>query len=178
MPTETVRLMHYDPRWRQEFQQTRSSILMCCEGWVTDAQHIGSTAISGLIARPTIDVIATVQAAEGMEAAAMLIEGLNFRREQSPDWAAGAITLIKPRNIHPDVPEPTHRILLALEASSILKRTIGIRDHFRGHPEVAMDWEESKVASWRNCEGDVTRYESDKAGFFADLEDQLGVTRD
>ncbi|MDG2222325.1 MAG: GrpB family protein, partial [Rubripirellula sp.] len=42
--------MHYDPRWRQEFEQTRSSILSSTEGWVTGVEHIGSTAISGLIA--------------------------------------------------------------------------------------------------------------------------------
>ncbi len=65
MPDQRVRLMHYDPRWRQEFEQTRSSILHSCAGWVTAVEHIGSTAISGLIARPTIDVIASVADDEG-----------------------------------------------------------------------------------------------------------------
>ena len=31
-----------------------------CDGWVTAVEHVGSTAISGLIARPTVDVLAAV----------------------------------------------------------------------------------------------------------------------
>ena len=77
MEEKKVRLMHYDPRWRQEFQQTKSSILHSCAGWVTAVEHVGSTAISGLIARPIIDVLAAVADESALATAAQLIEGLN-----------------------------------------------------------------------------------------------------
>ncbi|QDT01802.1 dephospho-CoA kinase/protein folding accessory domain-containing protein [Rubripirellula lacrimiformis] len=173
MHDETVRLMHYDPRWKQEFEQTRSSILFSCEGWVTGVQHVGSTAISGLIARPTIDVIATVRDRDGLAPARMLIEGLNFRCEDSANWAAEAITLCKPRSPPAGQPDPTHRVMLVQEGSELLRRAIRLRDFFRSHPETAIRWEETKVASWRDCEGDLHRYESDKAIFLAHLSDQL-----
>ena len=106
------RLMHHDATWRQEFQQTRSSLLQSCDGWVTRVEHIGSTAIAGLIARPTIDVIAGVDDLDGLTAAAMLIEGLNYRRIDPPVWAGDSITLQKPRIIrHPDS-IPTHLVFL------------------------------------------------------------------
>ena len=75
MKEKQVRLMHYDPRWRQQFQQTRSSILHSCAGWVTAVEHVGSTTISGLIARPTIDVLAAVMDEDSLMVAAELIEG-------------------------------------------------------------------------------------------------------
>lgn len=176
MQDETVRLMHYDPRWRQEFEQTRSSILFSCDGWVTAVEHIGSTAISGLIARPTIDVVATVQSVEGLEPAGLLIEGLNFRRLDSPQWAADAITLLKPRHSPDGSPEPTHRVFLVPDPSPTLARSVRLRDYLRSHPETAIRLEESKVASWRNCEGDLEQYESDKALFLAHLEDQIDAS--
>ena len=82
MRDDPVRLMYYDPRWRQEFEQTRSSILHSCAGWVTAVEHIGSTAIPGLVARPTIDVAAAADDQEGMEQASLLIEGLNYRLQE------------------------------------------------------------------------------------------------
>lgn len=169
-----VRLMHYDPRWRQEFEQTRSSILFSCDGWVTDVQHVGSTAISGLIARPTIDVVAIVEEAQGLEPAGLLIEGLNFRREASPAWATDAVMLLKPRHMPPDgPPEPTHRVFLMTAGSPAWRRLIHLRDYLQSHPETAIRWEEAKVASWRDGEGDSTQYESDKALFLAHLREQI-----
>ncbi|MCG8651880.1 MAG: GrpB family protein, partial [Pirellulales bacterium] len=107
-----VRLMHYDPRWRQEFQQTRSSILHSCLGWVTEVEHIGSTAIDGLVARPTIDVAAGVDSEAALAPAMELIEGLNYGRDHSPDWAAEVIMMTKPRRLSAGQRQPTHRILL------------------------------------------------------------------
>ncbi|MEM1070427.1 MAG: GrpB family protein [Planctomycetota bacterium] len=168
-----VRLMHYDPRWRQEFEQTRSSILSSTQGWVTAVEHIGSTAISGLIARPTIDVLAGVESPEGIEVATPLIEGLNFRCESGPVWAPDSICLTKPRNRTADQPEPTHLVILVIHASPTWQRVVKLRDWLRTHAETAIRFEEAKVARWRSGEGELESYEKDKAVFFAHLEDQI-----
>jgi len=173
MNDDPVRLMHYDPRWRQEFEQTRSSILFCCDGWVTAVEHIGSTAISGLIARPTIDVVAAVDRSDALEPAGLLIEGLNFGRQQSPSWAGDAVVLVKPRHAVDGSPEPTHRVFLVPRDSPIWRRSLRLRDHLRSHPETAIRWEETKVASWRSSAGDFASYEAAKAIFLAHLEDQI-----
>ena len=168
MDESRIRLMHHDPRWRQEFEQTRSSILQSCLGWVTAVEHVGSTAISGLIAQPTIDLLAGVTATEGFDPAASQIEGLNFRRVDSPEWAADTVTLWKPR--HGQV---THQVFLTIIDSPAWQRSIRLRDWLRGHPETAVRFEEAKVRRWRDGEGDPRRYQADKAVFFAHLEDQI-----
>ncbi len=176
MDGQFVRLTHYDPRWRQEFQQTRSSILQSCQGWVVAVEHIGSTAIAGLIARPTIDAIAGVTSGEALEPAALLIEGLNFRRVESPSWASEAIALRKPRHANPADPEPTHQVLLMRVECPAWNRALEVRDWMLSHREDAVRFEEAKVARWRNGEGDRQRYQSDKAIFFAHLEDQIDAS--
>ena len=170
----TVRLMHYDPRWKQEFQQTRSSVLQSCLGLVADVQHIGSTAISGLIARPTIDALAVLgedhrEQSGTLDEAADLIEGLNFRREPAPSWAADTVLLIKPR--HGD---ETHRIFLMKDENQFWRQAIAIRDHLQENLDVATRFEQSKIDRWRSGSGDQDRYSADKAIFFTHLIDQLG----
>ena len=173
-----VRLMHYDARWRQEFQQTRSSILFSCAGWVTAAEHIGSTSISGLISRPTIDLVAGVEDEAAMNEAALRIEGLNFREASSvPDWSSGARLLVKPRHSIPEQPDPIHLVWLTVKGSPFWHRVLRLRDWLRDHPETAIRFEEAKVAHWRSGEGDLDSYQSAKAIFFAHLEDQIEAAR-
>jgi GrpB-like predicted nucleotidyltransferase (UPF0157 family) len=165
--------MHYDPRWRQEFQQTRSSVLQSCLGWVTEVQHIGSTAVSGLVARPTLDVLAGVQRdqpndEDPVAQAANLIEGLNYRQVDPPAWSGNAVVLDKPRH-----GEPTHRIFLMTIGCGPWQQAIGIREVLRAQPELAIRFEETKIARWRAGEGDPDRYEADKAIFFTHLLDQI-----
>ena len=173
MKEKQVRLMHYDPRWRQEFQQTRSSILHSCTGWVTAVEHVGSTAISGLIARPTIDVLAAVMDEDALMVAAELIEGLNFRIGDSPDWSSDSVVLTKPRHWTVTQPDPTHRVWLVTQDSACWQRMIRMRDWLRTHKETAICFEEAKVARWRSGEGELAAYQSDKAVFFSHLEDQM-----
>ena len=177
MHDSPVRLTHYDPRWRQEFQQTRSSILHSCDGWVTAVEHVGSTAISGLIARPTIDVVAAVREQDSIAPAADLIEGLNFRCVEKPSWAREGLVLTKPRYLSDAQPDATHQVWLVLESSDLWNRLLRMREWLRANPETAIRFEEAKVASWRNSEGDPSAYQSDKSLFFAHLEDQLEADR-
>jgi GrpB-like predicted nucleotidyltransferase (UPF0157 family) len=166
--SDTVRLMHYDPRWRQEFEQTRSGILHSCIGWVIDVQHIGSTAIGGMVARPILDVVAAVRDDDDAEQAvgesSDMIEGLNFRKDVTPMWAAETIVLSKPRN-----GDPTHRVFLTYLGSPFYRSSIAIRDALRSDRELSLRFEETKVARWRRGEGEPKKYADDKSVFFAHL---------
>ena len=183
MTNATVRLMHYAPRWRQEFEQTRSSILSSCDGWITAVEHIGSTAISGLIARPTIDVIAIGLPQQDhdknrgqdqeLQKASNLIEGLNFRVVQSPLWADGSITMVKPRLKDAESADATHRVFLVQEDSTILRRAVALREYLRQNPETAIEFEEIKVAAWKAAEGNLAIYQRDKSAFFARVQDAM-----
>lgn len=174
---QQVRLLHYDPAWRQEFQQTRSSILFACEGWVEAVEHVGSTAISGLIAQPVIDVVAGFAEPSSLSPAVRRMEGLHLRRCPLPDWAGSATEgdaaeesalLVKPRT-----GRPTHRVFLTRIGSPRWRRLLSIRDWLRNHPESAFDFEASKVERWKECQGDPAAYREAKRYLFAQLEERI-----
>lgn len=165
-----VRLMHYSPAWRQEFEQTKSGIFQSCQGDVTAVDHVGSTAIPGLIARPIIDLVAVVPNDSLLDFAASQIEGLNFRRIEAPLWCTEAIVLVKPRH-----GEPTHQVFLTVAGGRTHLRTLAIRDHFRNVPARAVEYESAKVRRWKDAEGAPEDYLRDKSIFFAHLEEQLGL---
>ncbi|KLU06253.1 hypothetical protein RISK_001464 [Rhodopirellula islandica] len=163
-----VRLMHHDARWKQEFEQTRSSLLQSCQGHVTQIDHVGSTAIPGLIAQPVIDVVALVTNLSSLDAAALHIEGLNYRVVDSPDWLDHSLVLQKPRH-----GAPTHQVFLITNDHPAHRRLIRLRDFLRANPEEAVRFESTKVDRWKQSGGVSERYERDKAIYFAHLEDQI-----
>lgn len=173
---DPVRLTHYDPRWRQEFEQTRSGILQSCFGWVTEVRHIGSTAVSGLIAQPILDVVAGVKHDGDLDQALGesrdMIEGLNFRKTTTPMWAAETIVLDKPRS-----GDPTHRVYLTYIDSPFWKSSLAIQHVLSQDRELSLRFEETKVSRWKQGEGDPQQYAEDKSVFFAHLIEQLGETQ-
>lgn len=56
LPSGTVKLMSYSPSWRDEFRREAEVILAVTPDAVA-VQHIGSTAIVGLDAKPIIDLL-------------------------------------------------------------------------------------------------------------------------
>ncbi|HEY8240527.1 MAG TPA: GrpB family protein [Kiritimatiellia bacterium] len=56
-----VRLTSYSPRWPGAYTREVTSLRGALGAWVADVQHIGSTAVPGLEAKPIIDIaLATI----------------------------------------------------------------------------------------------------------------------
>ena len=49
-------LVPYDPQWLVLFEQTKNDLLLTLSGLEVDIQHIGSTAVAGLYAKPILDI--------------------------------------------------------------------------------------------------------------------------
>lgn len=163
-----IRMMHHDSNWQQEFEQTRSSILMACEGRVSVCEHVGSTAVAGLIAQPIIDLVVGVADAAEYPATRLCIEGLNFRKQPVPEWAEGAAILCKPRN-----GEATHCVYLMMEDDPLLRQMVNLTTWLRQDSEAQLRFETAKVHQWKAREGDPVGYSQSKAIFFAHAIDQM-----
>jgi GrpB-like predicted nucleotidyltransferase (UPF0157 family) len=57
MPSDRVELVEYDPSWAELFEQEREPLGAVFDGRVVAIEHIGSTSVPGLCAKPIIDVL-------------------------------------------------------------------------------------------------------------------------
>jgi GrpB-like predicted nucleotidyltransferase (UPF0157 family) len=55
-----VVICEYDPAWPRRFEQERARVRSALGGVALRVEHIGSTAVPGLAAKPIVDVLATV----------------------------------------------------------------------------------------------------------------------
>src|SRR6185295_3249652 len=65
-----VELAPYDSRWPAQFEIERAVLEVALEPWLTGSiEHVGSTAVSGLTAKPIIDIMAPVASLSASRAA-------------------------------------------------------------------------------------------------------------
>ena len=54
---EPVEVVDYDPRWPRRYDAERGRIVAAAGPWIVAIEHVGSTAVSGLAAKPVVDIM-------------------------------------------------------------------------------------------------------------------------
>ena len=60
----TVRIVAHDPKWKCAYNHEKTALLAILGNLVVDIQHVGSTAVPGLSAKPIIDIALAVRSWE------------------------------------------------------------------------------------------------------------------
>ena len=83
----TVRLVPHHPEWDALFQAEKAKLLEALGDLVLDIQHVGSTAIPTISAKPIIDIAVLVKSIEEVSKRVGNIETLGYqkRQEDRPD---------------------------------------------------------------------------------------------
>lgn len=96
-------------------------------------EHIGSTAIPGLDAKPVIDVMAGVETLDSSRAALAVLERHQYcyapYRTDVMHWLC-----------KPSPAERTHHLHLVLLGSPLWNEQLAFRDYLRTHPDVALEY--------------------------------------
>lgn len=61
MDTGQVIIVNYDPQWPQMYEDERARIQNAIGPYLVDIQHVGSTSIPGLGAKPIIDILPVIR---------------------------------------------------------------------------------------------------------------------
>ena len=78
-----VRLVPFTPEWKRLFETERERLIKAVGKYILDIQHVGSTSIPGMVAKPIIDIAIAIQDFEKAKICIKPIEelGYEFRGE-------------------------------------------------------------------------------------------------
>ena len=83
----SIYLAPYDPNWPRQFSQLADRIRKALGDKVLQLEHVGSTAVPGLSAKPIIDVLLAVLDSADEKSYVPALEGKGFMlRIREPDW--------------------------------------------------------------------------------------------
>jgi len=82
-----VRLVPHSGEWDRLFEEEKARIVTCLQGKTFDIEHVGSTAIPGMPAKPIIDIAAGVPDVEAIGEYVKLLSqiGYEYRGDRSGD---------------------------------------------------------------------------------------------
>ncbi|MEX2246228.1 MAG: GrpB family protein [Dehalococcoidia bacterium] len=141
-PHKTITIADYDAAWPARFERERALILDACGPGVFEAiEHIGSTSVPGLAAKPIIDIMPGVRSLAAITPAVIVrLEGIGHRyvpeyEQSDPTWGEGALDRRYFRKDR-DGRRAFHMHVVEL-GSEFWERQLLFRDYLRTHPDDA-----------------------------------------
>jgi GrpB-like predicted nucleotidyltransferase (UPF0157 family) len=133
-----IRIVDYDPDWPTLAAAEMSAIQTALGELAARLEHIGSTSVPGLAAKPIIDLQLSVTRIDPVDAYRQPLERLGYLFVPDPDFSDWHF-FAKP----PERPRTSH--LHVVEAGGAHERRhLAVRDHLRAHPDEARDYESLK----------------------------------
>ena len=154
---ENVVMAEYDPEWPARFQELRDRIESALGPLVQAIEHVGSTSVPNMCAKPIIDLDVVVRQ-EDVPAAVRAVEALGYRYRGNLG--------VEGREAFRWISEfPEHHLYVCPEGSPALERHLLVRDYLRRHPEAAREYAELKKQLARKYHDNRTKYQDSKAEF-------------
>jgi GrpB-like predicted nucleotidyltransferase (UPF0157 family) len=164
----------YDTRWPQHFEEERSRVLKAIGQWLTDVEHVGSTAVPGLAAKPVIDIMAGLRSWDDREKCIAPLEALGYEN-RGENVIAGALIFVRLT----DKPLPgqtyrardgrirarTHNLHLMPRSHPEWARHILFRDYLRQDESVAQRYAQLKRSLAEKHSPDIDAYTTAKSEF-------------
>jgi putative glutamine amidotransferase len=155
----------YDPAWAESFREEAARLRSALPGeLVRGIEHVGSTSVPGLAAKPIVDIQITLSTLVPRATYVEPLEALGYRHVLDP-W----------RDEHEyfsrDVDgERAFQIHACLAGSDWERRHIAFRDWLRSHPEDAAAYADLKRSLARDHPRDIMAYVDAKTPFIREIE--------
>jgi GrpB-like predicted nucleotidyltransferase (UPF0157 family) len=159
-----IKLVAYDPTWPAMFEVEAGQIRNVFQGLAMRVEHVGSTAVPGLSAKPVIDIQISVARLTPFEPYVRLLASLGYVH----------VPLGEFDRVYPFFQKPadwpcTHHAQLCASGGEQEARHLAFRDHLRAHPEVAKQYLELKQSLAAKHHGATLesreRYSLEKSNF-------------
>ncbi|KAF0196064.1 MAG: hypothetical protein FD169_1130 [Bacillota bacterium] len=127
-----VIIVDYDPAWPGLFNTLKSSVEMSLGEVALSIEHVGSTSVPGLAAKPIIDMDVIVRA-EDLGKATALLANIGYVHD-------GDGGIPGRERFRPPTGLPKHHLYVCAADNPELKHHLQFRDYLRAHPDAAAEY--------------------------------------
>lgn len=172
-----VVIVDYEPGWPRAFDEEKARLLAAIGPHIVGVEHVGSTAVPGLAAKPIIDILIGLRRLSDAVFCIPPLESMGYeylpqREMETPERKFLAKPRTKPRS---------HHIHMVEVGSDFWERHLLFRDHLRANPDAAAEYEALKRDLAAKFGEDRDAYTEGKTEFIRRIEELArragGLTR-
>ena len=170
MRTASVTVLPYDQAWKRAFADIKKEIEAALEGLILGIEHVGSTSVEGLSAKPCIDLDVVIRDYSVFAEVVDRLASIGYIHEGDlgiPDREAFRYS-DKPHLMH-------HHLYVCPASSEELRRHIAFRDYLRSHPDAARNYGAVKEAGAKLYPDDIDGYIRHKSACIARMYEACGL---
>ena len=170
MRTKKVIVLPYDPAWKDAFEEIKGEIEAALGDLILGVEHVGSTSVEGLPAKPCIDVDVIIEDYSVFADVVRKLEAIGYFHEGDLG--------IRDREAFRYSDKPhllAHHLYVCPRYSRELYRHLTFRDFLRSHPEAAKQYGQVKERAARLFPDDIDKYIAYKSPCIAQLYELCGL---
>ena len=173
-----VQLVPYDERWPDLFTRAREALQTALGDPVVAIEHIGSTAVPGLAAKPIVDIMVGVDTLD--HARAVLIDpvealGYAYAPEAEDEMPFRRYFRRRDPILSPGFERAGYHVHMVEATHPFWGTHVAFRDHLRTHEEEAREYERLKLELAARHAEDRFAYTEAKAPFIEAVLERIGV---
>ena len=172
MRTTKVMVTPYNKAWRSDFEKIKSEIEAAVGDLIVGIEHVGSTSVEGMWAKPCIDLDVIIREDTAFDAVVEKLAAIGYIHEGDLG--------IKGREAFRYSHKPhlrTHHLYVCPQNSAELHRHIAFRDFLRSNPEAVRKYSRVKETAARLFPDDIDGYIAYKSPCIEELYGLCGLKR-
>jgi GrpB-like predicted nucleotidyltransferase (UPF0157 family) len=167
----TIIVVDYDPAWPEIFQQLLSKVWPLVSDFALSVEHVGSTAVPGLAAKPIIDLSIVMPSEVEIQLAIERLATIGYLHR-------GNLGIEGREAFHSPAGLPLHHLYVCPTGGLGLQNQLAVRDFLRLHRETAQAYGELKKRLAREFSHDIESYIDGKTAFLLDVLQRAGLPPD
>jgi len=134
---DPITVVDYDPHWPALFESLRSEVAGALGDLALAIEHVGSTAVSGLAAKPIIDIDVLLRSASDLSVCIERLAVIGYKHR-------GDLGVPEREAFAAPPGRPAHHLYVCPPESREFRRHVAVRDYLRTHPSDASAYGELK----------------------------------
>ena len=170
MRTRKVVVLPYDMAWQSDFEKIKCEIEKAIGDLIIGIEHIGSTSVKAMSAKPCIDIDVIIEdysvfgaVVDGLKAIGYIHEGDLGIKDREAFKYSGKEHLLR------------HHLYVCPKYSKELKRHITFRDYLRANPEAVKRYGEVKEKAAELFPNNIDKYMEYKSHIIEELYKECGL---
>lgn len=165
-----IEVVAYDPAWPGEFEKIKAYLQPVFAAGAIAIEHVGSTAVPGLAAKPIIDIDLIIPCMANFEALQLALSKLGYQYDGNKGipgreaFSYGGTTALM-----------SHHLYACPQDSPELNRHLKFRDHLRAHPEACSAYAKIKQLAAAHHPHDIAAYLNEKGIFIKKIYAEIGL---
>lgn len=164
-----IAVVDYDPAWAATFDSLRARIWPVVSDIALAIEHLGSTSVPGLAAKPVIDMVVVVPSPDAIPLAIERLATLGYVHRGNLG-IEGREAFRCPSGL------PAHHLYLCPAGSLGLLNPLAVRDYLRIHPDVARAYDDLKKSLALKYPDDIDSYIDGKTDLILGILREVGFS--